>query len=103
MSEGVPCSDTGGVKPMTIGGRMVRERERCIGMTPEERAWRAQYLKDQILTEREPVFVKELHQQFRNPLRRWYMKPLDNLLLEPLIPRIVNISFDRNFLRMFIM
>lgn len=77
---------------MTIGGRMVRERERCIGMTPEERAWRAQYLKDQILTDREPVYVKELHEQFRNPFRRLYLRPLDKLILEPLIPRIVNIA-----------
>lgn len=91
MSENIPCSDTGGVKPMTIAGRMVRERERCIGMTAEERAWRAQWLKDQILTEREPVYVKELHQQFRNPFRRLYLRPLDKLILEPLIPKIVNI------------
>lgn len=75
---------------MTIAGRMVRERERCIGMSPEERAWRAQWLKDQILTEREPVYVKELHQKFRNPFRRLYMRPLDALILEPLIPKLVS-------------
>lgn len=91
MSEGIPSSETGGVKPMTIQGRMARERERCIGMTDAERAWRAQYLKDQILTEREPVYVKELHEQFRNPIRRFYMQPLDKLILNPLIPKIVNI------------
>lgn len=33
-------SDTGGVTPMPIGGRMVRERERLLGMTTEERNWR---------------------------------------------------------------
>lgn len=93
MSENIPCSDTGGVKPMTIGGRMVRERERCIGMTNEERAWRAQWLKDQILTKREPVYVKELHDQFRNPIRRLYMRPLDTLILEPLIPKVVSTIF----------
>lgn len=91
MSVGIPSSDTGGVKPMTIQGRMARERERCIGMTDAERAWRSQWLKDQILTEREPVYVKELHQQFRNPIRRFYMQPLDKFILEPLIPKIVNI------------
>lgn len=93
MSD-IPATETGGVKPMTIAGRMVRERERCIGMTPEERAWRAQWLKDQVLTHREPIYVKELHEQFRNPIRRLYMRPLDKLILEPLIPKIVNIFFS---------
>lgn len=92
MSENIPCSETSGVKPMTIAGRMTRERERCIGMTPEERAWRAQWLKDQILTEREPVYVKELHEQFRNPIRRLYLRPLDKMILEPLIPKVVSQS-----------
>lgn len=87
MSAEFPASDTGGVKPMTIKGRMYRERERCIGMTDSERSWRAQYLKDQILTEREPVFVKELYS--RNPIRSFYMRPLDKLLLEPLSSLIV--------------
>lgn len=77
---------------MTIQGRMARERERCLGMTPEERAWRAQYLKDQILTDREPVYVQELQDEFRNPIRRFYMRPLDKMILEPLIPKIVNIE-----------
>lgn len=90
MSENIPCAETSGVKPMTIGGRMVRERERCIGMTTEERAWRAQWLKDQVLTEREPVYVKELHEKFRNPIRRLYLRPLDKIILEPLIPKIVS-------------
>lgn len=76
---------------MNIEGRMARQRERCIGMTAEERIWRAQYLKDQVLTAREPVYVKELHEQFRNPIKRLYMRPLDKLILEPLIPKIVNI------------
>lgn len=92
--SGIPSTDTGGVKPMSITGRMVRERERCIGMTPEERAWRAQWLKDQILTKREPVYVKELEMEFRNPIRRVYLWPLDKLLLEPLIPKIVNILIN---------
>lgn len=37
-------SDTGGVKPMPIEGRMARERERLLGMTPEERKWRGKYI-----------------------------------------------------------
>lgn len=44
----VHASETGGVRPMAIAGRMVRERERLVGMTDAERAWRAQYLKDQV-------------------------------------------------------
>lgn len=44
----VHASETGGVRPMGIAGRMVRERERLVGMTDAERAWRAQYLKDQV-------------------------------------------------------
>lgn len=81
-------SNTGGVQPMEIRGRMTRERERCIGMTNEERNWRAQYLKDQILTKREPVQVKELN--FRNPIRTFYATPLDKLVLHPLTPKIVS-------------
>lgn len=76
---------------MAIAGRMVRERERAIGMTAEERAWRAQWLKDQILTEREPVFVQEYHDAIRNPIRRFYMRPL-NVLENFLIPIYVNMN-----------
>lgn len=83
----VVSSPTGGVKPMEIRGRMSRERERCIGMTEEERSWRARFLKDQILTEREPVQVKELN--FRNPIRSFYATPLDKLVLHPLTPKLV--------------
>lgn len=93
MAENIPSSDTGGVKPMTIAGRMVRERERCIGMTAEERAWRAQWLKDQVLTEREPVYVKEYHDAIRNPFRRFYTAPL-NAVGRYLIPIMVNIEAD---------
>lgn len=84
------ASSTGGVKPMAIAGRMVRERERCIGMTPDERAWRAQWLKDQVLSPREPVYVKEYHDAIRNPIRRFYTAPL-NALGRALVPILVNI------------
>lgn len=89
MATNVPSSLTGGVKPMAIAGRMVRERERCIGMTPEERAWRAQWLKDQELTAREPVYVKEYYEAIRNPIRRFYMAPL-NVVWRALTPYMVN-------------
>jgi len=86
----VKSSDTGGVKPMSIAGRMVRERERLIGMTDEERKWRAQWLKDQVLTEREPVYVKEYHESLTNPIRRAYRTPLNVLLWRPLVPILGN-------------
>ncbi|XP_046979743.1 uncharacterized protein LOC124545011 [Schistocerca americana] len=71
------ASDTGGVKPMPIAGRMVRERERLVGMTNEERAWRKQWLQDQILSPNEPRRVPELERELMNPIRRAYRKPLD--------------------------
>lgn len=70
-------TDTGGVKPIPIAGRMISERERLRGMTAEERAWRKQWLKDQILSPREPVHVPELKLELMNPIRRAYRKPLD--------------------------
>ncbi|XP_014218492.1 uncharacterized protein LOC111642901 [Copidosoma floridanum] len=80
------CSDTGGVKAMAIQGRMARERERLIGMTDEERAWRAQWLKDQHL-HGEPVEPKNYYVERYNPIRRFYRYPLDKLesALKPLI------------------
>ncbi|XP_053695695.1 uncharacterized protein LOC128743192 [Sabethes cyaneus] len=70
-------SNTGGVRPMTITGRMVRERERLLNMTPEERAWRAQWLKDQVLSHNEPRYVPEYWKERLNPIRRAYRAPLD--------------------------
>lgn len=75
----VESSETGGVKPFPIGGRMVSERERCLGMTDEERAWRRQYLKDQILTENEPRYVEAYWRERLNPIRRFYKFPLDQV------------------------
>ena len=72
-----PASDTGGVKPMKIAGRLVRERERLLGMTDEERAFRKQWLKDQILQPNEPKEVPELYTELYNPIRRFYRAPLD--------------------------
>lgn len=73
----VKASDTGGVKPMDLGGRLVRERERLLGMTDEERAYRAQYLKDQILSANEPREVPQLYKEQYNVIRRIYRFPLD--------------------------
>ncbi|KAI8438826.1 hypothetical protein MSG28_011182 [Choristoneura fumiferana] len=72
-------SQTAGVKPMAIAGRAVSERERCLGMTDAERAWRKQWLKDQVLASNEPVHVEELWRERTNPIRRFYRAPLDKI------------------------
>lgn len=62
---------------MAIARRMVNERERLLGMSAEERAWRAQWLRDQRLAPHEPVLVPELINAKINPIRRFYKAPLD--------------------------
>lgn len=87
-SEYNPPSATGGVKPMSIAGRMVRERERLQGMSEEERAWRAQWLKDQVLAPDEPVVPPNYYYERYNILRRIYMAPLNKVeavLEKPLV------------------
>lgn len=85
-----PGEQTAGVKPMSITGRMVRERERLSGMTPEERAWRKQWLKDQVLSPNEPRYVREMEKEFLNPIRRFYRFPLDFIFHRVLQPYIVS-------------
>ncbi|XP_051159758.1 uncharacterized protein LOC127280647 [Leptopilina boulardi] len=74
-----PHSHTGISPAMGIMGRMADERERCIGMTPEERAWRAQWLKDQILEPDEPKMPVGYYQARYNPIRRFYRFPMDKV------------------------
>ncbi|CAH1119153.1 unnamed protein product [Phaedon cochleariae] len=79
------ASQTGGVKPMSIAGRYVSERERLLGMTDAERAFRKQWLKDQELSPNEPRKVPEMYKATYNPIRRAYRWPLDQLakIMEP--------------------
>ncbi|CAK9800545.1 hypothetical protein ANTPLA_LOCUS2466 [Anthophora plagiata] len=70
-------SDTSGVKAMNIGGRLVKERERLIGMTDAERAWRARYVKGLNLAPDEPVMPEGYDKEYYNPLRRLYRIPLN--------------------------
>ncbi|CAG9864861.1 unnamed protein product [Phyllotreta striolata] len=79
------ASPTGGVKPMPIAGRLVSDRERLLGMTEAERAFRRQWLKDQELAPTEPRPVPEMYKATHNPIRRFYRWPLDQLgkALEP--------------------
>ena len=73
------ASPTGGVKPMSIAGRFVSERERLFGMTDEERLFRKQWLKDQELGHSEPRVVPEMYKATHNPIRRFYRWPLNTL------------------------
>lgn len=81
-----------GTKPMSIAGRVLRERERLSGMSPEERAWRKQWLKDQVLSPNEPRYIHELEKEYYNPIRRLYRAPL-NIAARALSPLIVS-TFD---------
>lgn len=80
-------SNTGGVVQMWLEGREAFMVERMRGMTPERRAHRKQFLNDQILSDREPVYIPELERDLYHPLRRAYRYPLAALqkFLEPKI------------------
>ncbi|CAG9759492.1 unnamed protein product [Ceutorhynchus assimilis] len=71
------ASSTGGVKPMSIAGRLESDRERLLGMTDAERAFRKQWLNDQELSPNEPKEVPEMYKALRNPIRRFYRLPMD--------------------------
>lgn len=73
------ASDTGGEKSFSLQGRLYRERERLIGMTCEEREWRAQWVRDQHLCDSEPTTNPDLYKELNNPIRRLYRFPLDTL------------------------
>ena len=83
------CNPTGGVKVMSIAGRMVYEKERMAGMTAEDRIWRQKWLKDQVLTPREPQLISKTSPSLMNPIRRMYRFPLDVLFHRLLQPAIV--------------
>ncbi|CAL7945791.1 unnamed protein product [Xylocopa violacea] len=80
-------SKSGGVKVMSIGSRMTTEKERLIGMTEEERAWRARFLKSQELSPEEPLNTKEYYRAVYNPIRRFYRFPL-NCFENALVPLV---------------
>ena len=83
-------SYTSGVKAMNISGRYVYDKERLHGMTPEERAWRKKWLKDQELTPREPIQYSYYDPDLMNPIRRAFRKPLDIVFFKLLEPAIVS-------------
>ncbi|XP_022663987.1 uncharacterized protein LOC111268892 [Varroa jacobsoni] len=84
----VPHSYTGGVKPMNVEGRFGNERSRLSGeFTDADRAWRKQWLKDQVIAPDEPRHVPELVRSYKNIIRRFYQYPFDKLeaTLEPYV------------------
>lgn len=83
----VKASDTGGVKSFPIETRLGDIRERLLGMTDEERAYRRQWLKDQHLSPNEPREVPELYKARYNIFRRIYRYPLNQLqnILTPVV------------------
>lgn len=66
-----------GERPMAIERRMARERERLIGMTDEERAWRKKWLDAQKLAPEEPIIPEGYYKEMYNPFRRLYRAPMD--------------------------
>jgi len=88
VGDGPIESQTTGAKPMSIQGRMAHERERLSGMTAAERAWRKQWLKDQVLDPKEPLFIAKDSPELLNPIRKFYRKPLDMLFYGLLKPKI---------------
>ncbi|KAK3881546.1 hypothetical protein Pcinc_014018 [Petrolisthes cinctipes] len=77
-------SDTSGVKAFPIEP-FKHERTRLAGMTDADRAFRRQWLKDQVLAESEPLAVPGYYEARYNPIRRFYRLPLDTLF-KPLVP-----------------
>lgn len=86
-------TDTGGVKPIPIQGRLGIELERLKGMTDEERKIRAQWVRDQQLAPNEPVYVPEIEKELTNPIRRACRYPLDKLF-DPIRPKFVCTIFE---------
>ncbi|XP_018050933.1 PREDICTED: uncharacterized protein LOC108688904 [Atta colombica] len=92
-------SATMGDRPMSIVRRMEHERERMLGMTDEERAWRKKWLDAQKLAPEEPVYPKGYYEAMYNPIRRFYMTPMNKFenILAPVIGK-----FSANVTRHFI-
>ncbi|XP_072743133.1 uncharacterized protein Nd-b17 [Anoplolepis gracilipes] len=77
----------GGERPMSIVRRMGRERDRMLGMTDEERAWRKKWLDAQKLAPEEPVVPEGYYKEMYNPIRRFYSAPMNKVqnMLEPVL------------------
>ncbi|GFX57836.1 NADH dehydrogenase 1 beta subcomplex subunit 6 [Trichonephila clavipes] len=96
-----PSSYTGGVQPMNIRGIFEDERIRLSEeFTDEERAWRKQWLKDQVLSPNEPrPESEEWIREVRNPIRRFVSKPFQ--LLESGIAPVTGKTFASYFRYVF--
>jgi len=86
-----PSSSTGGSIIMTLPGRFAGERERLgPDFTEADRLWRVKWLKDQELHPTEPRIVDDLRYASKNPVRRFYMFPLNWIETNVLAPRLVS-------------
>lgn len=79
-----------GDRPMPIAGRTTHERERLLGMTMDERAWREKWCKDQELAPEEPKYLPELDAKLTNPIQKLYKTSLNWLFYTKLQPIIVS-------------
>lgn len=72
---------------MNIIRRVGRERERMLGMTDEERAWRKKWLDAQKLAPEEPVTPPDYYKKMYNPIRRFYSAPMNKFqtMIEPVL------------------
>ncbi|XP_018304213.1 exosome complex exonuclease RRP42 isoform X2 [Mycetomoellerius zeteki] len=88
-----------GDRPMSIVRRMDHERERMLGMTDEERAWRKKWLDAQKLAPEEPVYPKGYYEAMYNPIRRFYMAPMNRFenILTPVIGKL-SANVTRHFI-----
>uniref|UniRef100_A0A5S6Q938 NADH dehydrogenase [ubiquinone] 1 beta subcomplex subunit 6 n=1 Tax=Trichuris muris TaxID=70415 RepID=A0A5S6Q938_TRIMR len=71
--------------PMNLELHMRSERQRLVGMTPEEEEWRKKWVLDQKLHPDEPVYVEGAVNHL-NPIRRLYRYPWDCIEQKILIP-----------------
>lgn len=73
-----PASQFGNVRVMYLEGPFSYDRDRLgPNFTEEERLYRVKYLKSLELHHDEPLHVPEYEIELLNPLRRFYMKPMD--------------------------
>lgn len=92
-----PASASGGVKPLSIRGLFEDERYRLSEeFTDEERAWRKQWFKDQVLAPNEPrPASKEWIKETRNPIRRFLSYPWQ--ALENKMTPVLGTEFSTRF------
>lgn len=74
-------SESGGQPVFNTEGPMREVLYRCRGLTPAEREYRKQWLREQLLKETEPVVLHKEYELLYNPIKRFIRYPLDKLFL----------------------